>query len=317
MCEACGGTSSTPIAHKRALTILRCASCGLAFVWPQPPADAVRGLYAGNADYAITRQPELAASPDTHARDLDLAVRPFVAARGTLLDVGCSTGSLMYHLRALGWSVEGVDLNEASAAIARRHGLTVHTGPAEEFDTGTAFDVVHMGDVIEHVPSPRRLLDRIRRVTAPGGIVVIETPDAGSNFARLSLRIGALTGQPWAHAEAPMHLFEFSAPALARLLEAAGFTMRAVTRHGRMPFAYAVGASGRFDALKQASKRTGRYRVSRSWLPQVPALAGVSLALAPGWLAAALLDRLNGRRYKMRVIAERTDHETRHAGHVR
>ena len=162
MCEACGGTSSTPIAHKRALTILRCASCGLAFVWPQPPADAVRGLYAGNADYAITRQPELAASPDTHARDLDLAVRPFVAARGTLLDVGCSTGSLMYHLRALGWSVEGVDLNEASAAIARRHGLTVHTGPAEEFDAGKAFDVVHMGDVIEHVPSPRRLLGRSR-----------------------------------------------------------------------------------------------------------------------------------------------------------
>ena len=114
MCEACGGTSSTPIAHKRALTILRCASCGLAFVWPQPPADAVRGLYAGNADYAITRQPELAASPDTHARDLDLKIKCI-----EYLD-----DRLVRHILD-GLSARGI---EAAVAVLPDHPTPVATG---------------------------------------------------------------------------------------------------------------------------------------------------------------------------------------------
>ena len=86
------------------------------------------------------------------------------------------------------------------------------------------------------------------------------------------------------------------------LLARAGFVPAGVTYYGRMPFLYAVGASGHFDALKRAMKRTGRYRFVPAMVPQLPKLALVAVAVAPCWVAAALLDHANRRRYKMRVL---------------
>ncbi len=47
-----------------------------------------------------------------------------------------------------------------------------------------AFDLVTMGDVIEHLVAPGVALDRIRELLTPNGIVWLALPDAGSLVAR-------------------------------------------------------------------------------------------------------------------------------------
>jgi hypothetical protein len=180
--------------------------------------------------------------------------------------------------------------------------------------TSERYDVIHLGDVIEHLASPRRALQKVRSLLVSGGLVVVETPNARSNFAQLTLAASRLAGVDWIHSEAPLHLYEFTGQSMSRMLEATGFRPLQTVYRGRMPFAYAVGASGRFDDLKQSMKRSGRYRFALKLIPHLPMLALVSLGVAPGWLASVVMDPMNRRMYKMRVVARALEPVDRRSG---
>ena len=42
-----------------------------------------------------------------------------------------------------------------------------------------------MGDVLEHLTARQRALDRVGELLAPGGVLALELPDAGSRVARM------------------------------------------------------------------------------------------------------------------------------------
>jgi hypothetical protein len=82
-----------------------------------------------------------------------------------------------------------------------------------------------MWDVVEHVPDPHALLRRARELLAPGGLLVLETQDVRSPFARL-------LGRRWHHFKHHEHLFHFSPATIRRLLADTGLTLDALThRH--------------------------------------------------------------------------------------
>jgi SAM-dependent methyltransferase len=74
--------------------------------------------------------------------------------------------------------VEGVDLSRHAVEFCQRRGLTgVREAAIEEmpFEDGR-FDLVLATDVIEHLRDDGPALDELRRVTAPGGRIVITVP---------------------------------------------------------------------------------------------------------------------------------------------
>jgi hypothetical protein len=73
-----------------------------------------------------------------------------------------------------------------------------------------------MFDVIEHVRDPLAWLVRARELLAPGGLLVIETGDAASAWARL-------LGRRWYFLDPPQHLWYFTGASLEALLARAGF----------------------------------------------------------------------------------------------
>ncbi len=94
-----------------------------------------------------------------------------------LLDAGCGSGRTLDDLARLG-TVSGVDLSPDSVAAARARGHEdVRVAAVEElpFDDAT-FDVVTCLDVIEHTPDDRRTLTELRRVTRPGGVLIVTVP---------------------------------------------------------------------------------------------------------------------------------------------
>jgi 2-polyprenyl-3-methyl-5-hydroxy-6-metoxy-1,4-benzoquinol methylase len=139
------------------------------------------------------------------------------ALRGRLLDVGCGSGMLLERMRALGWEVEGADVDASAVENARRKGLNVHLGDLEGCRFPDAsFQVVTMSHVIEHVKDPQRLLRECHRVLKPSGRLVLITPNAQSWGHRIFR-------DRWRGLEVPRHLFVFTVSALRYFAESANF----------------------------------------------------------------------------------------------
>ncbi|MCW3016021.1 MAG: hypothetical protein JWO02_3113 [Solirubrobacterales bacterium] len=98
-------------------------------------------------------------------------------ADARLLDAGCGSGRTLDELQRYG-SVSGVDLSPDAVRLARARGhRDVRIGRIERLDFGDAtFDLVTCLDVIEHTPDDRAALRELRRVTRPGGMIVLTVP---------------------------------------------------------------------------------------------------------------------------------------------
>jgi 2-polyprenyl-6-hydroxyphenyl methylase/3-demethylubiquinone-9 3-methyltransferase len=110
------------------------------------------------------------------------------------LDVGCGAGLLAEPLARLGAKVTGVDAAAENVAAARLHatagGLDIdyHAGGIEAI-AGQRFDLVTCLEVIEHVASPAAFVRGLAGAVAPGGLLVISTPNRTA-VSRLAL-VGA------------------------------------------------------------------------------------------------------------------------------
>jgi SAM-dependent methyltransferase len=97
-----------------------------------------------------------------------------------VLDVGCGSGPFLSFARGQGWQdLTGLELSPVAAAAARASsGARVLEQGLEEADLPPGhFAVVAFWDVLEHLPEPRRALQRAAALLRPGGLVAISTPN--------------------------------------------------------------------------------------------------------------------------------------------
>jgi SAM-dependent methyltransferase len=136
---------------------------------------------------------------------------------GHLLEIGFGDGRRLEHLSALGWIVEGQEVDPVAVRNARDRGLTVHEGPLPACGLpGGRYTAIVGSHVIEHVHDPIALVQECRRLLAPGGTLVLLTPNTASYGHE---RFGAA----WLHLDPPRHLHLFSARTMEALLSRAGF----------------------------------------------------------------------------------------------
>ncbi len=98
------------------------------------------------------------------------------------LDVGCGAGLLCEPLARLGASVTGVDAAGENVAAAKEHagsaGLTIDYRHGELGSLGLGqFDLVTCLEVIEHVADKPAFLRELASHLAPGGLMVLSTPN--------------------------------------------------------------------------------------------------------------------------------------------
>jgi SAM-dependent methyltransferase len=93
-----------------------------------------------------------------------------------LLDAGCGSGHTLDLLSAYGDSV-GIDPDDESVArtVARGHRALVAALPSLPFEDG-AFTATTCLDVLEHIEDDHAALAELRRVTAPGGALLVTVP---------------------------------------------------------------------------------------------------------------------------------------------
>jgi SAM-dependent methyltransferase len=96
---------------------------------------------------------------------------------GLLLDAGCGSGRMLDELSRYGTAF-GIDSSAAGVAAAQERGYAdVTLGIVEQMPYPDAsFDLVTCLDVLEHTQDHERTLAELRRVTAPGGYLIVTVP---------------------------------------------------------------------------------------------------------------------------------------------
>lgn len=106
----------------------------------------------------------------------------------SILEFGCGEGLLGAALKKRQQArVVGVELDEAAAREARTRLDAVHVGDVTKIIEGLdeTFDWVIGGDILEHLDEPWTFLTALKRVTAPGGRLLLSLPNVG-NWAVVS-----------------------------------------------------------------------------------------------------------------------------------
>jgi 2-polyprenyl-6-hydroxyphenyl methylase/3-demethylubiquinone-9 3-methyltransferase len=115
------------------------------------------------------------------------------------LDVGCGAGLLTEPLARLGASVTGIDASPEVIAVAREHAATMaleidyRAGDVQELQG--QFDLVTAMEVIEHVADPSIFLKALAKRLAPGGLLILSTPNATAWSRLMMITIGEGLGQ--------------------------------------------------------------------------------------------------------------------------
>jgi 2-polyprenyl-3-methyl-5-hydroxy-6-metoxy-1,4-benzoquinol methylase len=119
-----------------------------------------------------------------------------VGGHARVLDIGCGDGLLARELAGQKNVVVGIDKLARPAhlsAMARYVPTDLDQGLAPILGTlrpHAPFDVIVMGDVLEHLADPARLLRDCKSLLTPGGRVVMSVPNVANVFVRLSLLFG-------------------------------------------------------------------------------------------------------------------------------
>jgi 2-polyprenyl-3-methyl-5-hydroxy-6-metoxy-1,4-benzoquinol methylase len=148
----------------------------------------------------------------------------------TMLDVGCSTGTLVRALLAYGYDAYGIDVSEVLVNRARELAnssfgqdlsgkFVIGNFLRHDFGKQT-FDFIHSNDVLEHIHSDEAsdFLTKCRGLIRPGGVLWLITPNrlTGPGDAT-SLRL------PWGTPAIGLHLKEYTLAELSTLLRQANF----------------------------------------------------------------------------------------------
>ncbi|HWD85419.1 MAG TPA: class I SAM-dependent methyltransferase [Solirubrobacteraceae bacterium] len=144
------------------------------------------------------------------------------------LDAGCGSGRTLQELARYCNSVAGLELNPEAAEVARARGdFEVQTGRVEElpWDAHT-FDLITCLDVIEHTPDDTVALRELRRVSRPGGWLLLTVPAYQALWS--------------SHDELNHHFRRYSRERLVRALGDSGWQLERITSFNSLLLAPAV-----------------------------------------------------------------------------
>jgi len=127
---------------------------------------------------------------------------------GTFVDFGCGAGGLLEEAAKVGWRPLGVEVDaKVARRVEERTGFPVLTTSAADSSSGHLADVLHLGDVLEHLTDMERQLPRILRLIKPGGVLLAQGPLEGNfNLFAACCWLGRRL-RPWHRTEmAPYHV---------------------------------------------------------------------------------------------------------------
>jgi len=157
------------------------------------------------------------------------------AGLGRVVEIGCSTGALAaaYRVRNPSADYVGVEIDPDYAQAARDRCSSVIAGDIESF-SDSAFqalfplDCLVLGDVLEHLYDPWRLLRRARGHIGAGGLVAACIPNMQHWTVQARLAIGDLEYEDDGLLDRT-HIRWFTRGTIVKLFADSGFKVESIT----------------------------------------------------------------------------------------
>lgn len=180
-CPLCGGARAKPswlgstIYDGCTYTYLECEGCGSLYCDPMPSGEVLARLYG--PEY----QSVLADHENGGEREISYVTRHLSAvhqsAPGLFVDYGCGRGRLLQEVSRLGWRTVGVEFDQdVAASVCRETGIEVVGRDEAHRSLRGRVDVLHLGDVIEHLTVIHEQMPTVIDLLAPGGILIAQGP---------------------------------------------------------------------------------------------------------------------------------------------
>jgi SAM-dependent methyltransferase len=138
-----------------------------------------------------------------------------------ILDIGCGNGRFLQYLGTKGnFELHGIEREGNSERRASRiPGIRLFVGSLKH-DTYTSnyFDAITLFHVFEHIDNPDEMLQIIKNILKPGGVLVMSFPNINSYQAKW------FKGD-WLHLDPPRHLFYFKPVDFIGLMKKKGFVL--------------------------------------------------------------------------------------------
>lgn len=269
-CDLCGKDDAALLVVKNGFNVVRCRGCTLVYVNPRPRVAALAAQYETDSFFGhqVERANDDSWRPQAEARMA--LINRLQPVRGALLDVGCSAGWFLSVARDAGWKVSGLDVSAPAVAYSKSRGFDARVATLDNHGLPPgSFDVITMFDCIEHMPSPMTALRAVRALLAPGGVVMITTPNVEGLFPRFTYQLFGRTFGAWDHPGPPGHIYQFGMGTMVTALQQTGFEV-IHRKTEAIPLDFTVGALE--DVIVDVMKGNAR--------PSQPAIASTAPAAA-------------------------------------
>jgi 2-polyprenyl-3-methyl-5-hydroxy-6-metoxy-1,4-benzoquinol methylase len=215
---------------ERKIRVVQCVSCGLGTLFPMLTSEEVLALY--NAEY-FERDYRCGTADRSYTEEIDSLkneARHFLpiieqhAAGKRYLELGCAGGAMLAEAQHRGFTATGVEVSEEMVDWGRENlHVDIREGTLEDQRFGNGeFDVVFLGDVIEHLAHPGETMREIARVLSGKGIVALAFPmELNGIIPRLRNMLNVQRESP----DKPYHLFYYDLTTMQMLLERSGFSV--------------------------------------------------------------------------------------------
>lgn len=142
-----------------------------------------------------------------------------------ILDIGCGAGWKLDCYKEFGWETYGCDISADAIEVAREKGHNVQAGQFEDIKyPDNFFAAVQISHVIEHLPDPKMVIERVYSLLMDGGILLVETPNAAGLIAKIF-------GADYWQIDSPRHFQLFTKKTIWHLINMSGFKIDRVITH--------------------------------------------------------------------------------------
>ncbi len=234
-CRICSSPKLQPLPfgysfNGRWFGAIECKHCGIIFLDPQPTADEFKQMYSREyfeGDFRCGHAGSYFDDAVTESLEDNALLQRFKKLKpsGKFLEVGCAGGAFLHAAKKAGYEAYGVEFSEEAATLARtKYALTVVTGDVHDAKfSDNMFDVIFLGDVLEHLPNPLASVKELTRILAPKGIVIFECPtQTNTIFSRVGFVLYSMLNKRATVNLPPYHVFEYRPTSMTNLMHQCG-----------------------------------------------------------------------------------------------
>jgi SAM-dependent methyltransferase len=252
--------------HQKRFQAKQCAHCSFVFLDPRLTPEELKLLYSD--EYFLHDGADFGAHSPTDYESAAIKgsakfpeilgwIRRYKSS-GKFFEVGCGMGYFLDYARKNDYIVSGIEYAELGVHTCQtKFGLDVQRGSFEDLPAQPdTYDVIFMGDVLEHLIQPLDMLRKVHSMLKPSGVLAAEVPSMFNSLTgRLAVTGMRIVGASKKMAIPPYHVNEFTPKTLRSTIERAGFKDCIIVQRIKPPSAITL----RGSAFEKIVKKTLHY----------------------------------------------------------